>query len=179
MTAPNVKRCLALVVLAGSVLTLLSGECLAQLAYPPYGALRGRMVDRNGLLNVTRYRWGNGVTPQGAAMITDLGQAFAPMIPLLVTGGVGRGVDDGMNDGQSRSVSARSPVQFTAPADYVEEQRRANNLLERTAALVNAGTGVQTGGPVPPPQQSQPAGEASIDELLKRYGGGTNPWKSN
>ena len=90
MTAPNVKRCLALVVLAGSVFAVLSREGLAQLAYPPYGALRGRMVDRNGLLNVTRYRWGNGVTPQGAAMITDLGQAFAPPVasPALLAAGL-------------------------------------------------------------------------------------------
>ena len=136
MIAPNVKRFLVLVVLVGSVFSLLSAESLAQLTYPPYGALRGRMVDRNGPFHVTRYRWGNGVTPQGAAMITDLGQTFAPMIPLLVTGGVGRGADDGTGDGQSRSVGARSLVEFTAPADYVEEQRRANNLLERTAALV-------------------------------------------
>lgn len=177
MCAVSVPRSVALLVLATALTGLAPATGRAQsFQYPPYGAQRGHMVSRNGLFHVTRYHWGNGLTPAGAAFLTDAVDTIVPAIPGIIAAATGREVDNQTRDAQSRSLATRTPVQFTAPQDYVDEQRRANDLLARTASLV--GVSSVAPPPVAAPGGGPTADQPSVDELLKRYGApSSNPWK--
>ncbi|MEZ6114027.1 MAG: hypothetical protein R3C99_23895 [Pirellulaceae bacterium] len=106
---------------------LMASDANAQsFQYPPnYNAWRGRVVARDGHGYHVRYRWGNGLTNNGAAVITS---GFETLVPVAMAA-VGRDVD---NEARSRDA-ARS----TDWALYAEQQARANDLLSRTAALVD------------------------------------------
>jgi hypothetical protein len=139
--------------------------------YPPYGAVRGHMVSRDGLFHVTRYRWGNGLTPQGAAFLTDAVQTIVPIIPAVVAGLVGRDVDAGGRD--VRDLGTRDRTRFSAPQDYVLAQQEANDLLRRTAHLASGGK-VST-PPAGVTSSSDQANATKLDEILQKLG--TDPWK--
>jgi len=133
--------------------------------YPPYGALRGRMVSRDGVYRVQRYRWGGGITPQGAAFLTSAVNAVVPMIPSLIGRGEGGDSDADGGTRNLRDFGTREPNRFTAPNDYVVAQQEANALLASTAALVGYTT--------PKSDSARPP----IDELLKWYKAPEgNPW---
>ena len=169
----NRLRCSALafltVVTVVSAFPITSASGQDYFRYPPYGSLRGHMVRRDGLFHVERYRWGNGLTPQGAAVLTSGIEAFAPIVPVLVTGGVGREANGQRRDYESRDSETRT---CTLPESYIVEQRRANDLLVRTARLVDPNfseqpsqPGSQSGVQPPPPAALPP-----ISDLLRRYG---------
>lgn len=139
--------------------------------YPPYGALRGRMVSRDGAYRVQRYRWGGGITPQGAAFLTSAVQAVVPMIPSLIGRGEGRDLDADGGARNLRDLSTREPNRFTAPNDYVKAQSDANELLRRTEFLVTGKTVAN----------DHAAARPSLDDLLRKLGQDPsnpagNPW---
>ena len=120
------------------------------LPYPPYGAHRGRIVARNGFGHSIRYRWGNGLTPQGAAFLTSAVDALAPAVVALA----GRESD---SEARSRAFERSAVWQ-----DYTKAQNEANALLARTASLLtNQPVAVQTGAegatePLPDPSLVDP-----------------------
>ncbi len=124
------------------------------------GAWRGHTMTRDGLFHVTRTRWGNGVTPVGASVLIPLIDAA----PGIINAATGRGADSQTSSrGPSREAWAGWEV-------YAAEQKRATDLLARLDGIVNGSTGTS--------QTSQlPLGDAPpIDELIKKYGGTSNPW---
>lgn len=170
MTTPisiPMKVCLLCVAFA----SLFAGlELRAQeFQYPPYGAWRGRMVARDGLFHVQRYHWGGGLTPTGGAFLTS---AVSDLAPLLVSLAGARDLD-----ADSRSSET---ARFDAREDYIREQRRANDLLERTASIVVSSSG-PTPNAVPAITQpvtptAQPNTNATLEDLMKVYNAGSNPF---
>ena len=175
----NRLRCSAMAFLA--IVTVVSAFPAASASgqdyfrYPPYGSLRGHMVRRDGLFHVERYRWGNGLTPQGATVLTSAIDAFAPIVPVLVSGGVGREANGQSRDYESRDSETRT---CTLPDSYIVEQRRANDLLARTARLVdpNFSAGSSQGSTsTVSPQTDLP----SVNDALKQYRAPEgNPWSN-
>jgi hypothetical protein len=101
-------------------------SCEAQsFQYPPYGAWRGRMVARDGIGHSVRYRWGNGLTATGGAVLGQAIDAFAPVALAFA----GRGEED---DSQARGDGSTIDRQALANA-----QNDANALLARTARLID------------------------------------------
>jgi hypothetical protein len=119
MSTAKVSRFLALLAVSAIGGAFFPDVSLGQTAfqYPPYGALRGRMVSRDGVFRAQRYRWGNGITPQGAAFLTSAVNAVVPMIPTLITG------------------------RTSSSDDYTDAQKEANSLLKRTERLLSRGAG--------------------------------------
>jgi hypothetical protein len=120
---------------------------------------RTHYVRRDGLFHVEKYRTGNGLTPAGAGVLTAGINAFAPIVGSLV----GRAAPP--------DETSRDTPRALLPDDYIEEQRRANDLLERTARLVNFT--VPGGGASTPlsPVQDGPGATASSPEF-----GTQSPW---
>jgi len=125
--------------------------------------LRGHYMRRDGLFHVERARWGGGITPQGAAVLMHGIDVFGPIVGGIV----------GREAAADRGAETRATTRAALPQEYIVEQRRANDLLERTAALVGykatTGVGPQVVGPsVIDPDRGTPASEAEF---------GPNPWK--
>ena len=140
-------------------LTIAENAMSQSFQYPPYGAHRGRMVSRNGIGHVTRYRWGNGLTPTGGAVLTHAIDAFAPVL-MTVAGNP----TDGNRSREETSARARD--RQANWADYVKAQNEANNLLRRTASLLDPSFGVST------TPQDQPQNN-NVPALTPQ---GNNPW---
>lgn len=159
-----------------------SGSLQAQdyFRYPPYGAQRGRMVYRDGLFHSERYRWGNGLTPQGAQVLTHAIDVVGPLLPVLVGGATGREADDGTRAGPD--CSSRSAV--SSIDHYAREQARANELLARTAKLVDpnfqaspgSGIGGASGANTNAPGSADASSANLLQQLKQEYGVEANPW---
>lgn len=144
-----------LLLLFGSALT--AEACMAQsFQYPPYGAHRGRMVARDGIGHSVRYRWGNGLTPTGGAVLTSAIDAFAPAVIAVA----GRDFDSGAD---SRDAArGMDPAQLSRLA---AAQERANDLLVRTARLVDPT--FAAGGAPSTPVLSNGSGGGTPDSTAK------------
>ena len=130
---------------------------LPETASAQYGAWRGRTMTRDGLFRVTRTHWGNGITPTGASVLIPLIEAA----PGIINAAQGRGTD---SQTSSRGSS------WAGWDAYAAEQKRATDLLARLDGIVNG----STPDPTPP---GLPTGEfPPVDELIQKYGGGSNPW---
>ncbi len=118
------------------------------------------------------YRSGNtvykyhGLNANGAAVLTSAIQG-APAILTAVGGLVGH---KDLDTPASKDISTSS---LKSCAEYAEQQRRANDLLERTAHLVGV-VGAAAPAPTPPtgPRPPKPEG----DKVLPSEGFGPNPW---
>lgn len=166
------RICLLLVLTAG--LAALAEHCQAQsFQYPPYGAQRGRMVARSGLGHSVRYRWGNGLTPTGGAVITNAIDAFAPA--LIAVAGGSREFEF---ESRAREAEARSREADRARAQMRDRlaiaQEEANALLARTARLVDEDFAVT---PSPDPKPGEKPSEGAPDFSGAEFG--TNPWEGS
>jgi len=112
------SACLAMFVLLG----IWSESAEAQLPW------RGHYVRRDGLFHTERMRWGGGLTANGASVINTALPLFAPIIGGLI------GKDEPSREEPSREARSRDANWC---ADYAVQLQRANDLLERTAKLVN------------------------------------------
>ena len=119
MSAANAKSVLALFVLTVAAFVWPQRRVGGSFSILLYGALRGRMVDRDGLFHVSKYRWGNGLTPEGAAVLTHAIDAAATIVPEFVTGGAGRG-SKSTSPSQPRSgkVGRRMPSSRSVPLTF-------------------------------------------------------------
>ncbi len=76
------------VALLGTATLLASGSSSLAQVYPlwqPYGAQRGKMVIRNGLLGYRqKVHWGNGLNEYGAGVLTQLIQTTGEVLPQVV-----------------------------------------------------------------------------------------------
>ncbi len=155
---PLCKRFIAVVIFTCVCTGWSEQVCHAQsFQFPPYGAQRGRMVARDGIGHSVRYRWGNGLTPAGAAVIGDAITAFAPAVVAIA----GRDVD---TDADTRSRDAAR----SATRDRLAiAQEQANALLVRTARLLEPDFEVFQ----PTPSGSGEVSEAPIST-------GVDPWPS-
>lgn len=123
-------RFLACVLLLAISVGSLAEICEAQsFQYPPYGAWRGRMVSREGFGNSVRYRWGNGITPTGGAVLSTAITELAPAVIAFA----GRG-----EESDTRNAAARNAREVTIDRqELAAAQRDANDLLARTARLLD------------------------------------------
>lgn len=189
----SLRRRWALVLLSFTPL-IATGYLQAQdyFRYPPYGAQRGRMVYRDGLFHSERYRWGNGLTPQGAQVLTHAIDVMGPLVPVIVGAATGREANEASRSEPDCSASRSSRLE--GMDHYAQEQARANDLLYRTARLADPnfpsspaasapaasapaaqlGPGNQTQGGT----QLPPAGQL-IEQLKQQYGVTGNPWGGN
>jgi hypothetical protein len=123
---------------------------------------RTKYFRRDGLFHVEKYHTGNGLTPVGGEVLMAGITAFAPIVGTLA----GR---DAPRDEAQREAPRDMP-RALLPEEYIVEQRRANDLLERTANLVNwlppAG-----GAPGPQPLQNGPSPGPVPSEF-----GARSPW---
>lgn len=148
-------------------------------SYPPYGAVRGRMVSREGLLNSERYRWGGGLTPGGVTFLNHAVDAFAPAVIGLTAG---RDVPDSARsrDSEGGLVMGTSRGRSMAEIwdEYTQAQQEANRLLADTAALaknvLSTPPPKTEGGSDPSPVNSS---DPKLQELLKKLG--PNPFQGN
>jgi len=121
---------------------------------------RTHYVRRDGLFHVEKYHTGNGLTPVGGQVLMTGITAFAPIVGTLA----GREAP--------QDEAARDTPRALLPDDYIEQQRRANDLLERTAQLVNF-VPSGNGGPIPPaPQQGGTGASAAGGQF-----GPKSPWR--
>lgn len=116
---------LALLVLGGTAMPIQSA--VAQ--------WRTHYVRRDGLIHVEKYRTGNGLTPVGGAVLMTGITEFAP----VVAGAIGREAPE------SRDAGARN---LAFPPEYLEESKKARELLSATARLV--GNQPPASGSTPP-----------------------------
>lgn len=131
-------------------------ECRAQtFQYSPYGAQRGRMVARDGIGHSVRYRWGNGLTPTGGAVLTNAIDAFAPAL-IAVAGG--------SRDLEAERRSREADRSRATMRDRLAiAQEEANALLARTARLVDQEFTISK----PPPEDISPSPDPDF---------GSDPW---
>jgi hypothetical protein len=133
---------IALIVLVAS-LAVAERASAQTLQYPPYGSWRGRAVARDGLFRVQRYRWGNGITPQGATVLTTL----IPVIPDIIRVA-------------TNPLGAEDPAAAAERAgwsEYAEEQKRATDVLLRLEKLAGSSLGepAATGAAAQKPSPAQ------------------------
>lgn len=142
---------------------LMASDANAQsFQYPPnYNAWRGRVVARDGHGYHVRYRWGNGLTNNGAAVITS---GFETLVPVAMAA-VGRDVD---NEARSRDA-ARDAARAADFAGLAEQQRQANALLVATARLLDPSFQAPAPAPLPPSPPSLGSGLNNV---------GADPWPS-
>lgn len=157
---PSLARLFAVVTLIAASSGWFDQVCQAQsFQFPPYGAQRGRMVARDGIGHSVRYRWGNGLTPTGGAVLSEAITAFAPAV--VAFAGRDAEVDA---DARSRDAARSATRDRLAIA-----QEQANALLIRTARLIEpdfvASPPAPAGDAIVPPVPTPPSG-----------GFGTDPW---
>ena len=117
---------------------------------------RTRYVRRDGLFHVEKYRTGNGITPVGGAVLTAL----------ITTAG------DVAGNVLGKDVEEETPreIDDSWKQAYAEQQRKANDLLVRTSALVGLKADVPHVDPVAP---------TSVDGVgtpTNETEAGKNPW---
>ena len=127
--------------LASAILVVVFGlsccTCDAQtFQYPPYGAQRGRMLSRDGIGHVTRYHWGNGLTPTGGAFLTSAVTELAPAF-LAFAGSRDFESDTRSRDSDARSRDIARAERSTTRDRLAIAQEEANDLLLRTARLLD------------------------------------------
>jgi len=159
---------------------------IATMCHSASAQWRTHYVKRDGLFHVEKYHTGNGLTPVGGEVLMTGITAFAPIVGSLV----GREAP--------RDEATRDTPRALLPDDYIVEQRRANDLLERTAHLVNypsSGSGVSDQRPPTPglvpsefgtqspwaPRPNNGAGPApggtANPPVNGANGGDKNPWR--
>lgn len=130
--------------------------------YPAYGAHRGKIVNRDGLLvNRQKVRWGGGITSNGAAVFHDLFAAAVPIVQDALGGG--KELDPGMSPeqlDQVRSLEANKQARADAMLAQTVALRRSLGIPDEAVAFGgNAGAGPAAGGAQP--GNSQPGGSTS------------------
>lgn len=143
-------------ILACSIVALVAGFVATQSAEAQW---RTHYVRRDGLFHVEKYKTGNGLTPIGGAVLTTLIGAT----PDILNAAAGRDLDQDQSRGVDESWKA----------SYAEQQKAANDLLERTAALVGykPPVGSQQNIDKPPPP---PPGGAGTPTTVQESG--PDPW---
>lgn len=98
--------------------------------YPAYGAQRGKIVYRDGLLvNRQKIRWGNGLTPYGAAVLMHGFDVAGTVIPAVI--GSGGGGSSPVDDGGSLGNESAEATQEKCEAAL----ERTKELLENTQRI--------------------------------------------
>ena len=119
-----------------------------RMPFPPptavHDSVRGRIVVRNGLLrNVYRERWGNGIQPGGAMVLTNLFNNLALVGTGYLTGtpqssGSGKSTDAGDFASESAEVSDATHQQRMDTLKKIDE--RADSLLKALKVAIPTAT---------------------------------------
>jgi hypothetical protein len=144
--------CLAVCVLFG----IWSETAEAQLPW------RGHYVRRDGLFHTERMRWGGGMTANGASFMNNLVAGAVAVAPSIL------GKEEPSREEPSREERSRDASWC---ADYAVQLQRANELLDRTASLVNYMPPVGGGG-----GGGGQAGDVGLPAAGKEFGT-ESPWK--